>query len=98
MGVERVLLAMPDEPPTSVADVFLVALGEGARVWAASRARALRASGLRVDLDHRGGSPKRQLRRADHLGARLVVLVGDDELARGTASVKDLRTGEQTER
>jgi len=97
MGVERALLAIPAEPPPAAVDVFLVALGEPARRWAAARARSLRAAGLRVDLDHRGGSPKRQFRRADGLGARLVILVGDDELSRGTAALKDLRSGEQQE-
>jgi histidyl-tRNA synthetase len=97
MGVERVLLAVPAEAAGPAVDVFLVALGEPARRRLAATARELRAAGLRVDLDHRGGSAKRQLRRADSLGARLVVLAGDDELARGTVALKDLRTGQQRE-
>jgi len=97
MGVERALLAIPAGQPSETVDVFVVALGDKARRWAIEQARALRQAGLSVDLDHRGGSPKRQLRRADNLGARLVVLVGEDELSRGTAALKDLRSGEQRE-
>jgi len=97
MGIERILLAMPADAPAPAADVFLVAIGEAARRWSIAQARVLRAAGLRVELDHRGGNPKRQIRRADSAGARFVVLVGDDELSAGTAALKDLRSGEQRE-
>jgi histidyl-tRNA synthetase len=97
MGVERILLAVPEAQASESVDVFIVTLGEKARRWGIEQARALRASGLSVDLDHRGGSPKRQMRRANNSGARLVVVVGDDELVRQTAALKDLRSGEQRE-
>jgi len=43
-----------------------------------------------------GGSLKAQLRQADKSQARLVLIVGEDELARGEVSLKDLTTGAQT--
>jgi histidyl-tRNA synthetase len=97
MGVERALLAIPAEAPPAAVDVFLVALGEPARRFAIGRARELRAAGLRVDLDHRGGGARRQIKRAAALGARVAAWVGDDELARGCITLKDLRDGSQRE-
>ena len=41
------------------------------------------------------GNMKRRMQKADASGARFAIIVGDDELARGEAAVKDLKTGEQ---
>jgi histidyl-tRNA synthetase len=60
-------------------------------------ARALRAVAPTV-VDRTGRSLKAQLRGADRTGARVVVLLGDDELARGEAQVRDLGQGTQAAR
>jgi histidyl-tRNA synthetase len=52
--------------------------------------RTLRAAGIGADVDYRGGSVKSQLRRADKVGARFALIVGDDELARGAGALRDL--------
>ena len=59
-------------------------------------AEQLRDAGLVVDLGY-SGNLQRRMRRADRIGARAAVLLGDDELARGTATVRDLDSGEQSE-
>jgi histidyl-tRNA synthetase len=46
-------------------------------------------------MDYDARSIKAQLKRADRLGARFAAILGDDELARGEATVKDLRDGAQ---
>jgi histidyl-tRNA synthetase len=97
IGIERVVLSLPGEaerfePRT---DVFLVSLGDAARVFCLRAAGVLRGSGYRVDLDHRGGSMKSQMKRADRVRARTVIIVGDDELARQQVSLKDMDSGEQ---
>jgi histidyl-tRNA synthetase len=54
--------------------------------------------GLRVETNCGGGGIKTQMKRADRSGARVALLVGDDELARGTVAIKDLRGGHRRER
>jgi histidyl-tRNA synthetase len=53
-------------------------------------ARRLRERGVRVDSNGRGSSLKSMLRRANAVGARLCVLLGDGELDKGVVKVKDL--------
>jgi histidyl-tRNA synthetase len=98
IGVERVLLACDAEgvyPVTPVGlDAFVVdvAGGESARDITAE----LRRAGLRVDRAFDDRSMKSQLRSADRSGARMALIVGPDELAAGTVSVRPMRgTGEQ---
>jgi histidyl-tRNA synthetase len=90
MGLERTLLAMPkaDAPPR--ASCFIAPLGEPAREAALTLARDLRARGIATEADTRGGSLKSLLRRADSLGTRLCLVVGDAELERGVVAMKDL--------
>jgi histidyl-tRNA synthetase len=97
-GMERVVMTLPgDEAAFDVApDVFLAAQGEAARLLCLRLSRALRAAGLRVDLEHRATSMKAQLKRADRARARAVAIVGEAELAAGTVQLKDLTSGEQT--
>ena len=62
-------------------------------------ARDLRREGLRVVLHCGGGSFKSQFKRADACGARFAIVLGEEEAARGVATVKHLtgeRMGEQT--
>ena len=73
-------------------DAYLVLAGAGAEALGLGLAERLRdEGGLRVESNCGGGSFKSQLKRADRSGARLAVIVGDDEAARGVAAVKTLR-------
>jgi histidyl-tRNA synthetase len=49
--------------------------------------------GRRIELNLGGGNFKAQFRRADRSGARVALVLGDDELARGVVQVKSLREG-----
>jgi histidyl-tRNA synthetase len=69
-------------------------LGEAARRQALLLARALRPF-VPAEVDLTGRSLKAQLRGADRASARVAVLLGDDELARGEAVVRDLARGDQ---
>ncbi len=100
MGIERALIVLEDAGLRGEAerpDVFIVQATEEAEAACAALAREMRAEGLAalVDLDAR--SLKSQLRQADKAGVRLAVLVGKDELAKGTAQVRALDSSEQTE-
>jgi histidyl-tRNA synthetase len=94
-GVERILLAAnaPEEEPKL--DVFFVTLVSEARLPAFRLADALRTKGLSCDLDYADRSAKGQFRQADRAGARYAVVIGDEELAAGACSLRDMATGEQ---
>jgi histidyl-tRNA synthetase len=102
MGVERVVeLArlsgqLPADP---VPDVFVMAQGEDAQRTALKLAEQLRdAFPGRGIVVHCGSAKfKTQFRRADESGARLALIVGDDELARGVVALKPLRGAESTQ-
>jgi histidyl-tRNA synthetase len=97
MGLERVLLAMPERKASGAARCFIAPLGERATLEALVIARDLRQAGVTALADSRGGSLKSLLRRADSLGARLCLVLGDTELDRGVVAVKDLAEKRQTD-
>jgi histidyl-tRNA synthetase len=99
LGLERVVELMAAEGCQSAAeppDAYMVMAGDRARREGFGIAERLRAAvpGLRLSFDCVAGGIKAQLRRADRSGARLALILGDDELAAGRVSVKALR--EQT--
>ena len=94
-GVER-LSMLTDEVPPSPRPVALVPVGEAGADEAARLAHTLRRQGYVVDLGDGGGLSK-GLKRANKAGACAAVLLGDDELAKGTAVIRDLDTGDQRE-
>jgi histidyl-tRNA synthetase len=94
-GIER-LMMLASEPAPAPRPVALVPLGEAAERKALVLARALRRSGIAVELDYKGNM-KRRLQRANKVNARAAVILGDNELAKGVAAVKNLDRGEQTE-
>ena len=94
-GMERLVLAMPEGPGASTPDAFVVALGEAARPAAHVLARDLRHAGVVTLVDYDARSLRAQMKRADRSGARRVLILGDDEIARGEVTVKDMESGEQ---
>ena len=98
-GVERILMAL-EATATAMApaplDLYIVTMGEAARAAAFGFLQRLRRAGLAADTDYEGRSLKAQMRSADKLGARCVTVVGDDELASGTLTLKEMASGEQT--
>ena len=95
-GIER-LAMLGDAPPAPVAPVAVVPVGGATEEAAALDAlQALRAAGIRAEMAYRGNL-KRRMERANRIGARAAVLIGEAELARGVAQVKDLSSGAQGE-
>ncbi len=94
-GIERLsmLLAGAPEPAAPVA---VIPLGEAAESEAIAVIEALRGAGIRAEMAYRGNL-KRRMERANKIGARAAVILGEDELARGVAQVKDLASGSQRE-
>ncbi len=96
LGLERVvelLAAEGREIAAQPPDAYLVTTGDQARRRAFAIAEQLRTAvpGLRLSFDCVAGGMKAQLKRADRSGARLALILGDDELAAGQVSVKALR-------
>ena len=94
-GIER-LMMLANEPAPSPRPVALVPLGEAAERKALVLARDLRRRGVPIELDYKGNM-KRRLQRANKVNARAAVILGDNELAKGVAALKDLDKGEQKE-
>ena len=94
-GIER-LMMLCNEPKALPRPVVIAPLGAAAETKALGVARALRRLDIAVEQDYRGNM-KRRMQRANKLGARFAVILGDDELAKGVAQVKDLDTQAQHE-
>ncbi|MBS0849030.1 histidine--tRNA ligase [Citrobacter sp. JGM124] len=101
MGLERLVLLVqeinPEFKAESVVDIYLVSSGQGTQVAAMLLAEKLREQlpSVKLMTNYGGGNFKKQLTRADKWGARVALVLGEDEVAKGEVVVKDLRTGEQ---
>lgn len=97
-GIERMLLACDAEgvfpAPERTLDVFVVDTTE-ARTAARDLSAELRRAGLRTDRAFDGRSMKSQMKAAGRSTAAIAAIVGDDEAAEGTVTVRDLARGEQ---
>jgi histidyl-tRNA synthetase len=93
IGVERMVLLLRAQHAVREAcpDAYVVHAGERAATLARRVAEVLRDHGATIVLHAGGGSFKSQMRRADASGARLAIIIGDDEAAAGTVAIKDLR-------
>ncbi len=101
LGVERIMIAM--QAGDASADqrriqVYGLALGNDCRRRMAGLLREIRELGISADMDFEGRSFKAQMRAANRAGACLCIILGENELARGKAAIKDMRpNGEQIE-
>jgi histidyl-tRNA synthetase len=99
-GVERVLLACDAEgvfpTPDHIVDVFVVDVAGGE--WARDLTFALRRAGISADRAFDGRSMKSQMKAADRSGARLALLVGEDEVAADSVTIRHLRGDAEQER
>ena len=95
IGVERMilLLAAQDAVKPHLPDAYVVHAGERGSALARSVAEMLRDHGASIVVHAGGGSFKSQMKKADASGARLALIVGDDEAAAGTIAIKQLRDG-----
>jgi len=97
-GMERLVLVMGEKARASAeTDVLLVGLGETGFRGSVDLARALRARGLRVAMPLTERPLGAQMKRAERLGARFALFVGESELTHGRYGLKNLATGEQIE-
>jgi histidyl-tRNA synthetase len=102
MGMERVITSL--EACGVTADqfvpkggIYLVSLGEAALAENMKLARTLRSSGVGCGMELSVKSMKAQMRKANKAGAESVIIRGEDELAKGTAIIKNMEEGTQEE-
>jgi histidyl-tRNA synthetase len=94
-GIERILLAAASHGSQPSLDVFFVTLTPATRPRAMKLASALRSEGVACDLDYAERSAKGQFRQADRSGAAYAAILGEDELARGVCTLRDMSSGEE---
>ena len=99
LGTERIITALGEgaEKAASGLDVYVATIGEAAYKKGFEIVADLRKNGLATDLDYEEKSLKGQLRRADKCGVRFVVIIGEDEINKGKAAVRDMKTKQQKE-
>jgi len=97
MGMERLLLAMENcgagFPAPDFPELYIAAIGEDALVEATRMASVLRQSGRTVDIELTGRSLKAQMKYADKMKYRFVAVIGDEEIASRTLTVKNMQDG-----
>lgn len=99
LGMERLLMILPETAGTGNAgpDFMVAPVGREAAKAAAIAARALRVAAMSAVLESSARSLQSHLRKADKLGARRVLIIGESEIRTGIYLVRDMRSGEQTE-
>lgn len=98
-GVERLalLVAQAGREAAVKPVLFIAPLGEQEELKADELAQALRAAGLSAEVSFRKSSAGNQMKRADTLGARFALVLGEQELRSDRARLKELKTGAQHE-
>lgn len=97
-GMERILLSMvTNEQMDKQESIYLINLEDTAVVKAMQMAQELRSNGITVYMDTKHRSLKSQMRDANRLGSKKVIILGEEELKNDRVKVKDLLNGEQSE-
>jgi histidyl-tRNA synthetase len=97
IGEDRLVMSVEQEHPEAlkaVLDLYIAPIGAAAERHSAQLAQALRAEGCAVELGL-DGKLKRSLELANKMGARFALIVGDNEIAAGQYTLKNMQTGEQ---
>jgi len=99
LGVERLLLATnaQNQKINGQNLVYIIALGEQAKPETLKILDNLRKAGVSADTDYENKSLKGAMRQANDLAAKLVLILGDNELAKKTIMLKDMQSGTQEE-
>lgn len=98
-GIERIILNMEEQgitaPPLPAPNIFVAYVGEEAKSKAIRIVQCLRAKGARILQTTTDKSLKAQMRQANNLGIRYFVIIGEEELKKGKAVLRNMETKEQ---
>jgi len=99
LGLERTIMLLEHQeteiPELYGLDVYLIALGDAAESEVTKLVYELRSKGLRAERDYQGRKMKAQMKSADRMNARFTAILGDDELANGEITLKEMATSQQ---
>jgi len=99
LGLDRLVLTLEslgvELPVDSSISAFVAGLGESGHDAAVKIVRELRLNGVSAEMDYTGRSLKAQMKIADKLQAKFVVIVGEDEIANSVATVRNMKTSRQ---
>ena len=98
IGIERLMMLLENTeapfPEDKKCVLYVAAMGDKAQIKAGGICAALRDDGIAAQCDLCGRGLKAQLKYADKIGAAYTTVLGDNELADGKMTVKDMKTGE----
>ena len=94
-GMERLLLVNQKSDETIKSQIYVIGLGDSARSLIINIALELRQNNIRTSFDLLRRSIKSQMRDANKLGAKYVIIIGEEELAKNIATIKNLSNGDQ---
>lgn len=101
LGIERLLLLMEANgvviPEPEPVNAFIAVMGEEAKYFGLKLLRDLRKRGIKAEMDTLSRNIKGQFKYADRLNAKYTVVIGDNELAEGAVSIKEMATSTQRE-
>ncbi len=92
-GIERLAMLLESLPATPIT-VAIIPMGEAAGLAATGLLADLRRAGISADMTYKGNM-KRRMQKANDWNAQFAVILGEEELAKGEAGLKDLATGAQ---
>lgn len=97
LGIDRIADALEAKgrAAENVLDAYIVAVGDAARERVLQMASTLRRQGISVDLDFEGKGVKAQFRSAARSGAKTAIVIGDNEIGSGTATLHDMGSGDE---
>jgi histidyl-tRNA synthetase len=101
IGIERLLLTLEEEgielPIDDSIDLYITTIGEKAKKRSFELLSSLRKSGFRAEIDYFGRSVGSQMKAADRMDATYTIIIGGDELKSGKATVRNMKSGEESE-
>ena len=101
MGIERLMMVLSAQnaelPKAPTCDLFIATLGENAILKASALCRLLRDEGYKVQTDICGRGLKAQMKYADKIGAKFTLVLGDNEVESGKATLKNMSNSAEKE-
>ncbi|MCX5668127.1 MAG: histidine--tRNA ligase [Candidatus Omnitrophica bacterium] len=95
LGMDRIMMALGKSKELKGVDIFIATIGGAAYAKAFGILNDLRNNGISCEIDYEKKSLKAQMRGADSMGSKFVLIVGEDEIIKGEAALRDMKTKEQ---
>ncbi|SIQ74250.1 histidine--tRNA ligase [Halanaerobium kushneri] len=101
LGIERLLLSLEAKeielPVESGVDLYITVIGEQAKKESFKLLDQLRNNGFRTEIDYLGRSVGSQMKSADRMNAEYTIIIGEDELNKNSATIRNMKSGDEKE-